>query len=276
MKCNVAEFIGSIQDNGAETLVKDYALMLDGQRFNVVIIVLRRSPDSANDAVLVKNGVRIITIFKSDFILFKVIQRLNYWWYVPLRLRRILKDEHIDVLHVHMALLRYVAGIRKHLNGIKLFYTCHSDPKLYFCGKRKREGKAAGDLIHSNGLQIIALQDTMRNEINALFGVDNTVVIRNGVDFHRFTDLTETKQQIRRSIGIPDDAFVIGHVGRFVPSKNHEFLVEVFGQFVKRMIIRFYCWSGRGRLCLRSQRGSGLMGLKTVSLSCRIGQISRA
>ena len=37
-KIKLVEFIGRIQDGGAETLVKDYALMLDKEQFDVTIL----------------------------------------------------------------------------------------------------------------------------------------------------------------------------------------------------------------------------------------------
>ncbi len=42
--------------------------------------------------------------------------------------------------------------------------------------------------------------------------------------FERVPDRTT----IRRSIGIPEDAMVVGHVGRFLGTKNHEKVVDVF------------------------------------------------
>jgi len=33
---------------------------------------------------------------------------------------------------------------------------------------------------------------------------------------------------VRAELGIPQDALVVGHVGRFDPQKNHEFLLEIF------------------------------------------------
>ncbi|MBE9015945.1 glycosyltransferase [Chroococcidiopsis sp. CCALA 051] len=39
---------------------------------------------------------------------------------------------------------------------------------------------------------------------------------------------------VRAELGIPEDTFVIGHVGRFFPQKNHAFLVEVAAEVAKR------------------------------------------
>lgn len=245
---NVAEFIGSIQDGGAETLVKDYALMLDKNRFNCIIIVLRRSPNTANDKLLTENGVKIIPICKSNFFPLKVIQKLNYWWYVPYKLRKILKKEKINVLHIHLILLHYIKQISSSLKNVKLLYTCHSEPSKLLFGDRMYENKAASYLIRNNNLQMIALHEKMRKEINRMFDIDNTVVIRNGIDFNRFKNVSETKEKIRKKLNIPSDAFVIGHVGRFSEVKNHTFLNDVFNELCKRKEKCFLLLVGNGPL----------------------------
>ena len=47
-KVNVIEFIQTVGDGGAETLVKDYALLMDKERFQVTVVVLHDVADSAN------------------------------------------------------------------------------------------------------------------------------------------------------------------------------------------------------------------------------------
>ena len=61
-----------------------------------------------------------------------------------------------------------------------------------------------------------------------LFGknVDFTV-IPNAIELDKFRFNAETRKQTRRELGISDDTFLIGHVGRFMPQKNQSFLVDV-------------------------------------------------
>jgi glycosyltransferase involved in cell wall biosynthesis len=53
-----------------------------------------------------------------------------------------------------------------------------------------------------------------------------------GVDFAPFLH-TVDHQAIRTELGIPDKAFVIGHVGRFNTQKNHQLLVQIATEVVK-------------------------------------------
>lgn len=54
-----------------------------------------------------------------------------------------------------------------------------------------------------------------------------------GIDLTPFKDSVDAIA-IRTQLGIPADAFVIGHVGRFAEQKNHVFLVEIASEVVKK------------------------------------------
>ena len=248
VKHNIAEFIGTISDGGAETLVKDYAFLLDKDIFNVFVIVLRRTRDAANDALLSQANVEIIEIYKRNDFLSKVIQKLNRWWYLPYRLKKLLKERNIEALHIHLAFLKYISPIRKKIKNVKLFYTCHNEPQYFIDQSVPAEYRAAKILIKDNHLQLIALHDEMRKEINSIFEIDNTVVIRNGIDFNRFKVIKETKEEIRKSLEIPQDAFVLGHIGRFSDQKNHTFLIDVFSEVYKENKNAFLLLIGAGEL----------------------------
>ena len=58
-------------------------------------------------------------------------------------------------------------------------------------------------------------------------------VFNNAVDPSRFAFRPETRARIREENGWEED-FIIGHIGRFMKQKNHEFLVKIFAEVVKR------------------------------------------
>ena len=246
MKHNIIELTFSMADGGAETLVKDYSLLLDNDNFNVIVVVKRKTPSSANYKILSENNIQIISVFSHNSLLFKVVQKLNEWWYIPFKLKRIFKSVDPEIIHIHLGLLHFLSPIYDSLKNIKLFYTCHSEPRVHLVPKK--ENKAAKKLITNNNLQMIALHDDMRKEINDMFVIDNTVVIRNGIDFNRFRNVAITREQERAVLNIPADAFVVGHVGRFHEVKNHTFLVDVFGEVCKKNKNAFLLLVGDGAL----------------------------
>ncbi|WP_108868370.1 glycosyltransferase family 1 protein [Aquimarina aquimarini] len=63
-----------------------------------------------------------------------------------------------------------------------------------------------------------------------LFGKKNTQkikIINNAIDSSKFVYDREQSERIKKELQI-EDTFVIGHVGNFVPEKNHSFLLEIF------------------------------------------------
>ncbi len=56
-------------------------------------------------------------------------------------------------------------------------------------------------------------------------------LIPNAVDYGRFAYSEEKRRALRDAFGIPQDAFVIGHVGRFCEAKNHTFMLKVFSEY---------------------------------------------
>ncbi|HML73233.1 MAG TPA: glycosyltransferase [Anaerohalosphaeraceae bacterium] len=54
-------------------------------------------------------------------------------------------------------------------------------------------------------------------------------VVHNGVPIDEYL-AKKDKTRVRTELGIPENAFVIGHVGRFHESKNHDTLIKVFSK----------------------------------------------
>lgn len=61
----------------------------------------------------------------------------------------------------------------------------------------------------------------------------NYRMIPNGVDLKRFAFCERKRQQMRQELGIAEDTFVLGHIGRITVPKNHQFLVELFAEYYK-------------------------------------------
>ncbi len=62
---------------------------------------------------------------------------------------------------------------------------------------------------------------------------DRFHVIYNAVDRSVFQYDEAVRKEVRKELGV-DDKFVIGHVGNFCYQKNHEFIIDVFEEVLKR------------------------------------------
>lgn len=68
-----------------------------------------------------------------------------------------------------------------------------------------------------------------------MFGGAPFRVLNNAIDTETYRYNPVTAQRIRKELGIPENAVVVGHVGRFSAPKNHKFLVDIFGEILKLM-----------------------------------------
>ena len=237
-KIKLLHYVYNLNQGGAETLVKDYALLIDKDQFDIVILCHDRI-GSPYEKILEDANIRVIYI--SDYIPFKkfyanpIVKKIICHSYLDkLIAKHIIKKENPDIVHAHM----FCNDLIKFTNipqTCKLFYTVHSQPKAYWCNKKRfaqRDFKALSYLINKHSMRLIALNESMRVELNEMFHVNNTVVLNNGIDFKRF-NVEESKKSIRKSLGIEENNFLVGHVGRFVPVKNHELIVDSFNELSK-------------------------------------------
>lgn len=247
---NVIELITGFADGGAETLVKDYALMLDRTKFDVTVLTLFPPEDSANTQRLNEGGIAIESVFPSRNLFYRMINRLCRKKFVSWRLKRIIKKKKADVLHVHMSLLKYVAPIADYIKeSTRVLYTCHSFPRDFFGDeKHKSEYDAAKLLFEKCDFKMIAIAEAFVDELNEMFGVDSTVYLHNGVNFERFLNPEKSKTEVRSKLGIPEDAFVLGNIGRFVRYKNVGFLIDIFAEYKKKYDNAFLLLIGDGEL----------------------------
>lgn len=72
-------------------------------------------------------------------------------------------------------------------------------------------------------------------------------VLHCGLDFDRF-EVSVDRQEIRSRLGIPLDRWVIGHVGRLEPQKNHRFMLEIAAALRARASNCHFLFVGDGSL----------------------------
>lgn len=65
-----------------------------------------------------------------------------------------------------------------------------------------------------------------------MFGGKEFSVLNNAIDAKKYSFNEATRRKIRASFKIDRDTLVIGHVGRFAPPKNHDFLIDIFSSVV--------------------------------------------
>ena len=62
-------------------------------------------------------------------------------------------------------------------------------------------------------------------------GKNNYKILRNAINIAKFEYNNEARVLIRNEFGIKEEDFVVGHIGKFMDAKNHEFLIKVFAEY---------------------------------------------
>ena len=85
-------------------------------------------------------------------------------------------------------------------------------------------------------------------------------VIRNAIDAERFRYSGEKRERVRRELGV-SGKYVIGNVGRFVPQKNHTFLLDIFAEVRKINKDAVLLLVGDGELKPAAEKKAGVLGI---------------
>lgn len=257
----VVHFIHGLNMGGAETLVKNYALLLDRARFQVTVLCYEHCGSPYED-VLRQNNIDVIYVcdemplYTKQGILAKMVNHYQRYWLIRRELRKLKPD----IVHFHLRLSNYIrfAGLDR---NVRLFYTQHYDTSFWE-KDYPDDIKNLKWLMKRYQVQPIALNKAMKASMDRILQTDQTRILNNGVDMSEFQKALDRNAK-RNELNVPQDAFVIAHVGRFDPIKNHEFLVKVFQQIKQKKPEAFLLMVGRGETeeKVRNQlEGAGLAG----------------
>lgn len=90
----------------------------------------------------------------------------------------------------------------------------------------------------------------------------NTHVINNAIDIAKACDLQLPRDEARTRLGLPDNAFVFGAIGRLVPVKGHIHLIEAFAQVKEQLSSAVLVIIGEGRARAVLEAAVALHGLQ--------------
>lgn len=85
-------------------------------------------------------------------------------------------------------------------------------------------------------------------------------LVKNGIDARQYVYNEKTRNRIREELGVQGKV-VVGHIGRFVYQKNHDFILEVFSQFHKKRADSVLLLIGEGELLQAMQQKADDMGI---------------
>ncbi|MEA5567724.1 glycosyltransferase family 1 protein [Anabaena sp. UHCC 0399] len=217
----VLHVVGGMNRGGIETWLMHVLRHIDRDRIHMDFLVHTTEPCHYDDEVR-QLGSQVIPCPNPT----------NPWFYAH-NFRRILHQHGLyDIIHSHVhhytgfiLYLAQLAGVpariaHSHLDSSYQETKAKWQRKLYLAFMKQL-------ITHHASVGLACSQDAAVDLFNSGWTTDpRWQLLYCGIDLKPFQEVIDTGT-IRTALSIPGDAFVIGHVGRFEPQKNHKFLIEI-------------------------------------------------
>lgn len=148
-------------------------------------------------------------------------------------LRRLLKEKKFDIVHIHsdLAFKILIEALAARSAGSSVII-CHSH-----CTEVDGDHRIIKKIAHLLSRPVLGKLGTAFFACSKKAGewmytkkICNTKlkIINNAIDCQAFAYNEEIRIKYRHGFKIAEDEILIGHVGRFMYQKNHEFLIDIF------------------------------------------------
>lgn len=216
---------------GAERVISNLSASLDPARYRAILCLFRPGWIQANTE---SRGVRTYVIPTQGM----------FDWRWMLRFKRLLKDEHVKLIHAHEFDANVQGAFVATLCGVPLVATVHG--KNYFWEKLRR--RLAYQWVSRNAT-MVAVSENLKQFIVEKVGVDSghVKVVYNGVDALpplRPADIDEC----RKELDLPTGDQIVGVVGNLYPVKGHQYLIAAIPAVLEKCPNTTFIFAGRGQL----------------------------
>ena len=214
---------------GIESFIMNMYRNVDRKKIQFDFMVMRDEKEFYDEEIKSLGGRKftisvsgkntLLRIFKESIELYKFLKKNPYQivhihYTTPLRAFYLFAAKKagvpVRIYHSHSAEVSGKSNIK-----IKTYNFCKKKitkwaTDYFACSKAAAEWMYDKDLINSGRVQIIF----------------------NGIDITRFAYNSKVREEIRKQLNIENN-FIIAHTGRFLPQKNHHFIIDVFREVQK-------------------------------------------
>lgn len=173
-------------------------------------------------------------------------------------------DDEIEKMggHVYKLSFREDLNLPKFQKDLAVFFAQHHEYKIvhchaytigYFCLKAAKKAGIPVRIAHSHSNAAVHdVKLPLKLIMQKLFTIYSTdlfacseeagkfafkgkkfEIVQNAIDSQKFIADANIREEIRKALRV-ESKFVVGHVGRMQPEKNHDFLIDVFAELKKK------------------------------------------
>lgn len=143
-------------------------------------------------------------------------------------IKNFFQKNHYNIVHSHLTHLNAICFPLAKLYGTKTIIQ-HTHSTAW---SDKKARAIRNYLLLHTVWPLIDYRLACSNLAGKVYFKKNYSVINNGIDLEKFCFYPNIREQTRAELKL-QDKFVVGHIGRFAPMKNHFFLVDIFEQIHK-------------------------------------------
>jgi len=231
--------VGGLDRAGVETWLMHMLRNIDRDRYQFDFLVHgEKTYDYEEEAVAL--GARVIRCIRP-----------RNWWAYARRFRRILKEfGPYDVVHAHVQYFNGWVLRLAHQEGVPIRIAhSHLDTRAIDAGEsatRRAYLWLSRRWIEAHSTLGLTVSGTAAQSLFLNTGLP-IQLLPCAVDPEPFT-VPVSSEEVRNRLGIPLDAVVIGHVGRFEDAKNHDLLVRIAHEFMRLEPRGWLLLVGQGKL----------------------------
>ncbi len=220
----VLQILGIVAGGGVEAVIMNYYEHIDRTKVQFDFVIHNDSPVDITEKVESMGGkVYKITQYQKN--IFGFMSDIYH----------IIKDNHYTIVHSNMNTLSAFSLFAAWLAGAKVRILHNHSTSVPSETKRNIMKIILRPFAKLFANQYFACSRLAAEWMYGKKAVDEgkITIINNAIDLDKYAFDKEKRKNLRKQLGIKDDTFVVGHVGRFMYQKNHEFLIDVFAEVVK-------------------------------------------
>jgi glycosyltransferase involved in cell wall biosynthesis len=216
-RLRVMQITWSLVAGGSEVYALKLASNLDARRFESLMCAMDQG------------GKLECEIDRLGIPRFIMARKPGIDWRMMFKLRRLFRQNKVDVIHTHHFNQLFYSALAAKLSGVRIIHTEHDIAQYKENPRLRKLLKICSmfcDRIVAVGVEVEAY---LRDEIGIT--PQKLCVARAGVE----VTPADARVEMRRELGLSGEERVAAIVARLSPEKNHALLVSAFAEVVKKM-----------------------------------------